>query len=115
MPLIKNHNRAYTISLLLLGFILVIATGEMLFIGSSPTIAGSSKWVFYFVAFVEGSFLMAIAVTLALRAWAPAAGRTATVALNLLLLLLFPFGTAVGIYGLWKADKTSPPADHINA
>ena len=31
--------------------------------------------------------------------------RPITLALNIVLLLLFPHGTALGIYGLWKVDK----------
>ena len=42
---------------------------------------------------------------------APRGGRVATMALNIVLLLVFPLGTALGIYGLLKVDKGGPPAE----
>jgi len=60
----------------------------------------------------EAAYLAAIVITLILRGKSPAAGRIATTALNIVLLVLFPLGTALGIYGLMKVDKQSPTAGY---
>ena len=110
MPVPSRHNRAYTVILLILGFISIMVACEMLFLSYwLPNSDPSANWVFQFIALVYGIYILAIAATLALRAWAPAAGRPANLALNILLLPVFPFGTAVGVYGLWKVDKDKPP------
>jgi hypothetical protein len=65
-------------------------------------------------AWIEGVYLAAMVVTLVLRGTAPGAGRVATKALNIVMLVAFPFGTAVGIYGLWKVDKEGGAAGPAN-
>jgi hypothetical protein len=105
MPLITRPNRAYTIALLVFGFFLIVGAVEMALLRVASTTDASVRWVFQFVVFIESLYAAAIAVTIALRAWAPSVGRTATTALNIVLLAAFPFGTAIGIYGLWKVDK----------
>lgn len=54
--------------------------------------------------------IAAMVVTLIRRGVAPRAGRVATMALNIILLIVFPFGTALGIHGLLKVDRGGPPA-----
>ena len=100
-------NRRYTIALLVLVFFLLIAAGDGFFMGRLHADEPILRFVFEVCAFTEGAYVFAIAITLCLRTWAPDIGRTATVALNILLLLMFPIGTAIGIYGLSKVDK--PP------
>ena len=111
MPLNSRPNRTYTVAVLVVGFLLLIGAGEMVFLRQSPTIDPSARWVFKLIAFIEAIYVLAIATTLALRAWAPAAGQIATTALNIVLLFAFPFGTAVGVYGLWKVDR--PPQSGV--
>ena len=53
----------------------------------------------------------AMVATLILRRIAPRGGRVAAMALNIVLLLVFPLGTTLGIYGLLKVDKGGPPAE----
>ncbi len=105
MPLITRFSRAYTIALLVLAFILLAGIGDLVFLHRSGIAAPSQKPLYGLIAFLEGLYVVAIFATLALRAWAPAVGRVATVALNVLLLLAVPFGTIVGIYGLWRVDR----------
>ncbi len=52
----------------------------------------------------------AMVVTLILRGVAPRVAPAATMAMNIVLLIVFPFGTALGIYGLLRVDKGGPPA-----
>ena len=105
MPPSTNPNRTYTIGLLVLAFFLLVGIGDMVFIRRSRTIDPAVGWVFLLIAYIECLFVVAIIVKLALRAWAPQAGNIATVALNIVLLFFFPFGTFIGIYGLKKVDK----------
>ena len=109
MPVISRPNRAYTIALLVLGFILLGGVADMIFLRALPSTQPSSKALYLFIASLEALITLAIAATLALRAWAPAAGQVATVALNIVLLFMFPFGTVVGVFGLWKVDRRTPP------
>ena len=58
------------------------------------------------------SFIVAYAIgvtvvvgSLIARALLPASRRNVTVAVSIVLLLWFPFGSAIGIYGLWKVDR----------
>jgi hypothetical protein len=43
---------------------------------------------------------------LVIRLAFPAHRKWPTVALNIVMLMLVPLGTALGIYGLWKVDRT---------
>ena len=58
------------------------------------------------------SFIIAYAIgvtvvvgSLIARALLPASRRNVTVAVSIVLLLWFPFGSAIGIYGLWRVDR----------
>ena len=95
--------------MLVLGFFLFVSAGESLFLARLPGMTETSKWVIHLAGFIEFLFVIAIAVTLTLRARTPAAGQIATTALNIVLLLAFPIGTAIGIYGPWKVDELPPP------
>jgi peptidoglycan/LPS O-acetylase OafA/YrhL len=101
----SKHNRRYTIALLVLAFFLLISAVELLFLPHEP----SATWMFRLICCIQMLLVGAIAATLALRAWAPAAGRIATVALNIVLLTAIPIGTAIAIYGFCKVDKPEPP------
>jgi hypothetical protein len=110
MPTTVNPARPYTIALIVLAFLLLAGVGDMVFLRHYGETPPTAKPIYVLIAYLGGLYVLAIAATVALRAWAPAAGRIATVALNIILLLAFPFGTAVGIYGLWRVDRTGQPA-----
>jgi hypothetical protein len=101
----NKHNRIYSILLIVLAFFYVISLITMASMIQSPAVKPESRWVFVMTARIEAAYLAAIVVTLILRGAAPAAGRIATKALNIIMLLLIPFGTALGIYGLMKVDR----------
>jgi hypothetical protein len=110
----ERHNRIYTTLLIVLAFLYVMSLITMISMTGSPTVKPESRWVFVMTAWIEGVFVAAIVVTLVLRGTAPGAGRIATKALNIVMLLLIPFGTALGIYGLWKVDKEGEAAGTPN-
>ena len=105
-----KHNRIYTILLTVLAFLYVISLITMFSMSQSPTVRPESRWVFVMTGWIEAAYVAAMLVTLILRGTAPAAGRIATKALNIIMLILIPFGTALGIYGLMKGDKEGQPA-----
>jgi hypothetical protein len=104
-PLDNKANRRYTIALLVLAFFSLIGVGEFLFIARAPKFNNDARWAFQFCAYIYAIYATAIAITLVLRAYHAYVGRIATMALNIVLLPMFPFGTVVGIYGLRKVDK----------
>src|SRR5438128_608870 len=91
----NRHNRTYTVLLIALTFFYVLAVISMVFMGRSPTVPEESRWVFQMTAWLNAAFAAAMVATLILRGVAPGAGRIATKALNIVLLILIPFGTAL--------------------
>lgn len=101
----KRHDRTYNVLLIVLTFFYGTSIITMVFIRRSPTLPPDVLWVFEMTAWVNAAFVAAMIATLVLRGTAPSAGRVATKALNIILLIMIPFGTALGIYGLMKVDK----------
>jgi hypothetical protein len=106
----NNHNRIYNVLLIVLAFFLSVSIITFVFVRRAPTTPPESQWAFAMAAYVNAALVTAIIATLILRAAAPRAGRIATTALNTVLLLVIPLGTAVGIYGLLKVDTDGQPA-----
>jgi hypothetical protein len=59
-------------------------------------------------AVINFSYAVAIVVTLCARQFKIETGRVLTRLLNWALLLAFPGGTVVGLYGLLRADRSTP-------
>jgi hypothetical protein len=106
-PTPKNHNAVYTSLLGVLAFFLLLGIGSSVMQMHLPKIPPVVRTVFEFTIFVEASYIAAIVVVLLIRIFSPAHARWPTFALNIILLIGFPFGTALAIYGLLKVDK--PP------
>src|SRR4051812_8767344 len=104
-----RHNRIYSALLIALAALFALGMISIFSISHSPTIPPESQWTLELVIRIYAALLAAMVATLTLRAVAPRAARTATMALNIVLLIVFPFGTALGIYGLLKVDKGAPP------
>src|SRR4051812_1507770 len=104
-PAVSRHNLIYTNILIVLAFFCILAMISMTFMTRNPAIKPESRWVFQMTAAIYAMFAAAMITTLILRGVAPHAGRIATKALNIILLILFPFGTVIGISGLLKVDK----------
>src|SRR3954465_8711367 len=101
----NQHNRTYTVALIVMAFLYGLGVITMAFMSRSSTLPERSQWVFQMTAWMNGAFTAAMVTTLILRGVAPDAGRIATNALNIILLISFPLGTVLGIYGLLKVDK----------
>jgi hypothetical protein len=109
-----NHNRLYFAVLITLGLYSLSGVGMLVvLIGIAPAARPRVRlpdWSLAPLAIVNGFYLAAVIVTLVFRLARPPVGKRSTKALNLLLLVAPPFGTALGIYGLWKVDKDMPAA-----
>jgi FtsH-binding integral membrane protein len=100
----QYHNRIY--AYLLIGLACFYAVGTiMIVVVFSLNATEVPSFVIRFVTCFYGIVIAMIIWTMILRKAAPRAGRVATFVLNIFLLPLFPLGTAVGVYGLWKVDK----------
>ena len=104
-----RHDRIYSALLVALAVFLAMGMVSLFFMSRGPTFSAESRGVLEMVIGVYGVLIAAMVVTLILRGLAPRAGRIATMGLNVVLLIVFPFGTALGIYGLLKVDKRGSP------
>lgn len=104
----SRRDRVYAIMLVLLAFQCCGSALTCFFASRmpSPPAPAQSKWVFEMAAGQSGFAAAIIVATLVFRARSRSnACLIWTKAFNIFLLLVFPFGTAVGVYGLWKIDK----------
>jgi hypothetical protein len=102
----SGPNQKYTIFLIALAFFSASEVAFNLTVGHrDPSMDVLVEHTFQGMATLFGVFTAAIITTLVLRWRWPKAGRTATRALNIVLLFFFPLGTAVAIYGMRKVDK----------
>ncbi len=99
-----NHDHIYTTLLGVLGFFVLIGMVSLMRI-SKRLKDSDGKAVISLVLGVEGCFLGAIVVGLVIRLAFPPYRRWPTFGLNIILLMLVPLGTVLGIYGLRKVDR----------
>jgi hypothetical protein len=105
----NKHDRIYLILLIVLAFWSLLGMGTMFFILHSPVMHEENRWVIAMNIYVQACYLAAIALTVVIRIAAPSKAGVPTTALNIVLLLYVPLGTALGVYGLWKVGKTALP------
>ena len=100
-----RHNRIYTSLLIALAIFYLIGSVSIWSISRKAATQPDADWLFPVIAGTYVVFVAAMITTVVLRFKAPVVARVVTMALNVVLLVLFPFGTALGIYGLLKVDK----------
>ena len=100
-----NHDTIYSVLLAVVTFFQLMSTTMMGFMTMRPGLPAESAWVLRLVFVVELFPLLLEVVVLIIRIAFPAYRKWPTVVLNIVLLPWLPFGTALGIYGLWKVDK----------
>jgi len=104
----SGHDHVFTGLALGLVFLLVLMCTSLFSMTRNPALPPESKWVFEMSASVALCYAAIVVLSMILR-WAfPASRRVFTIALSVALLVYVPFGTALGIYGLWKVDRTPP-------
>jgi len=110
-----NHNRVYNAILIALGLYTLTGIGMLVVLmGMAPDARPRMRipnWSLAPLAVINAFYLVAVIVTLVSRLVRPAMGRRLTRAMNLLLLIAPPFGTVLGIYGLWKVDRNLQAAN----
>src|SRR5438132_5403311 len=95
--------RNYTIALIVLAFLYVIAIGEFVLFLRQPLSGGDperSRFAFELVIYMTSVFLAVAVLILLVRLCWPRQGRIVLIALNIILILSFPFGTVLGVYYL---------------
>src|SRR5665213_526778 len=101
----KMANRNYTIALIVLALFCTLGALSLLFNAfrqTTPPLDPAVKWAFIFSAVVNGFCAAIMAATLIIRGATHGDFRVIwTKAVNIFLLFVIPFGTAIGIYGLW--------------
>lgn len=111
-----KHERLYTTLLVVFAVGILCSIAVLAAFMDLPAQARPLKqwpdWVHFVSAFLSGVYFCAVVGTLLLRQTQPAASRSVTKALNIALLFALPFGTALGLYGLWKVDATA--AKHVD-
>lgn len=115
---VTKHNRIYEILLVLYAFGMLLSVGTLAFVVSTvqetdgSTGASESSNALIYMMYVNGLLAAFALATVLLRYLTPDLGRVFTKALNILLLVAFPLGTALGTYGLLKVDRV--PASKRN-
>jgi hypothetical protein len=103
-PAQKNYGQFFNALLIGLGLLCILVLGQFIIMGRAGTLPNDS-WVFTYLIFIHALYLASIIVALLVRWFVPSMNRTITIAVSIFLLLFFPFGTVVGIYGLKKLDR----------
>jgi len=108
-----DHDRLYSILLIVLGLSTALTIPLGLFVYFLRVREGVPvyrwnipDWVGPWNAAICAGYFVAMVMTAWLRRVEPSAGKRVSRVLNYALLPAAPFGTALGIYGLTKVDKT---------
>jgi hypothetical protein len=101
----SKHDTIYTALLGVTSFFSLIGAIEMWFLAYRTPLAPESRWAIQFVFCLMLLLTTIQAAVLLIRIFLPARRKWVTVTLNIILLAAVPWGTALGIYGLWKVDK----------
>jgi len=101
----SRHDVIYSVLLAVLSFFSLIGVVTIWFISTGPALPAGSVLAFRLAIAINVCFLLLEVAVLLVRLAMPAQ-KWPTVVLNIVLLLSFPLGTALGIYGLWKVDRT---------
>ena len=104
-PTTTDHDHVYTTLLGVLGFFLIMGMVTLASLRQRPEATLESKSALLMVLAIEGAYLAAITLVLLIRILLPARRRWPTLGLNIILVLFFPLGTALAVYGFSKVDK----------
>jgi uncharacterized membrane protein YqjE len=104
-PAPSTHDYVYTTLLGVCSFFVASGMISLAFIRLTPTMPSDARSIMLMTLCIEGVYFVAMIAVLLIRLVFPSHRRWPTLGLNIVLLLLVPFGTALGIYGLWKIDK----------
>lgn len=111
---VASHSRIQAVLLAALAVQLAATAGMFAWLSQVSAVAGpvdlprTPDWILPWHATLGFLYLVAITATLLARHWRPDLGQRMTRWLNWALLPLLPFGTLLGIYGLWITRRDIP-------
>lgn len=105
-PARSVHDVLYTVLLGVVAFFQLVGVVTLWAVSQRPGITDESRTTLHAIIGIELCFLFFDVGILILRIALPAYRKWPTLALNIVLLMVFPFGTALSIYGFWKVDKS---------
>jgi len=104
-----KHERLYATLLAVFACAILCQMGVLVAFFALPAearpVSQWPDWVHFLSAFLGGACFCAVIGILLLRQAQAAVGRRFTRIFNVALLFAPPFGTALGLYGLWKVDR----------
>jgi hypothetical protein len=107
-PATTKHDHVYTTLLGVLAFFFILGICTLIWLRLQPNTASAARSAYLLPLMVEICYCVAITAVLCIRIFAPGIRRWPTFALNIILVVWIPFGTALAIYGFWKVDKRVP-------
>jgi voltage-gated potassium channel Kch len=97
-PQMNKHNTIYSVLFIVAAFFwLVGASATWTVLDDAP--------IRTFILTIYATLIFLAGLTLVMRLTRSPHAKLITMATNIIYLLFFPVGTAIGIYGLWKVDK----------
>ena len=118
----RSHSRIHAVLLVALGVQLAVTAGMFLWLSQISASAGpvglprTPEWMLPWHGALGVVYVMFITATLWMRRAQPALGRRMMRWLNWALLLVLPFGTLTGLYGLWitRNDRHAHPTPAVS-
>jgi len=101
----SGGGQLFTALLIGLGLVCLLMIGDMVVMRRAGLFA-NSRFVFEYTVFSQSFFLLVIIAAIVLRRFLPEQRRTIVIAVSVFILLHFPIGTGIGIYGLLKVDRS---------
>jgi hypothetical protein len=99
---LSRTDTLYTVFLGVLAFFQLIAVLTYFGMAHLPEMQKTAAMIMYMSATINLAYIAFELVVLIIRIRAPAKRKWPTFALNMAILIVFPFGTALGIWGLMK-------------
>jgi len=96
--------QTYIIGLIILAFFCLMGAVSILFLALNPPDPHlkSAAWALYFTIFIEVVYVVLFLLALLLFYRNPTTGNVFLTAINILLMLAVPLGTAAGVFYFWK-------------
>jgi hypothetical protein len=99
---LSRADTIYTALLGVLAFFQLVGVLTYWWVAHLPNMQRTAVLIMYLSATINAAYLAFELLVLIIRLRAPARRKWPTFALNIAILLVFPFGTALGIWGLLK-------------
>jgi len=109
----SRHDKIYTMLLGVIAFLFITAAISLSNFATNPRYPAETQAVFRMTVRIVALYIAACIGVLLIRVFAPQHRKWPTLGLNIVLVIYFPFGTPLAIYGFWKVDKDRKKIDDI--